>query len=60
MSWKQWLAGDAAPSAAAKALHPRMPRTYEPNFTPKPKTHGKKSHKHKSHKHGSGSTSSTW
>ena len=25
MSWKQWLAGDAAPTKAAKALHPRRP-----------------------------------
>jgi hypothetical protein len=57
MSWQQWLAGDAAPSAAALALHPRMPRGYEPNFTP---THAKKSHHHKSHKHSSGSTSSSW
>jgi len=30
MSWKQWLAGDAAPSAEAEALHPPMPRAVEP------------------------------
>ncbi|HET6816510.1 MAG TPA: Ig-like domain-containing protein [Mycobacteriales bacterium] len=30
MSWKQWLAGDAAPTAAAKALRPPWPRSVEP------------------------------
>jgi lipoprotein-anchoring transpeptidase ErfK/SrfK len=45
MSWKAWLAGDAAPTAAAKALHPRLPRTYEPGFAPPPKQHH---HKHRS------------
>jgi lipoprotein-anchoring transpeptidase ErfK/SrfK len=35
MSWKKWLAGDAAPTAAAKAIHTsRLPRSYEPGFTP--------------------------
>jgi lipoprotein-anchoring transpeptidase ErfK/SrfK len=47
MSWKKWLAGDAAPSAAALALHPRMPRTYEPGFAPV--KHSKKSHHTKKH-----------
>ncbi|MGN6474027.1 MAG: Ig-like domain-containing protein [Mycobacteriales bacterium] len=36
MSWKQWLAGDAAPTHAAKALHPKLPSDYQPAFTPKP------------------------
>ncbi|HET7530823.1 MAG TPA: Ig-like domain-containing protein, partial [Mycobacteriales bacterium] len=30
MSWKDWLAGDAAPTHAAKRLHPGMPRSHEP------------------------------
>ncbi|HWC35350.1 MAG TPA: Ig-like domain-containing protein [Mycobacteriales bacterium] len=34
MSWKQWLAGDAAPTRAAKALHPQLPSSYQPAFTP--------------------------
>ena len=46
MSWKQWLAGDASPTAAAKALHPGMPRLQEPGFGP-PK-HA--THKHATHK----------
>jgi lipoprotein-anchoring transpeptidase ErfK/SrfK len=37
MSWKQWLKGDADPSPAAVALHPRSPRDYEPNFIPESK-----------------------
>ena len=36
MSWKEWLAGDAAPTAAAKALKPPMPRSVEP---PAPTSH---------------------
>jgi lipoprotein-anchoring transpeptidase ErfK/SrfK len=70
MSWKQWLAGDAAPTAAAKALHTRLPRMSEPGFAPKKhvakKTHGhhKAGHaskKHASKKHGSKkSASSNW
>jgi lipoprotein-anchoring transpeptidase ErfK/SrfK len=66
MSWKQWVAGGADPSAAAKALHPRLPRTYEPGFGPKPhkakKAHGsKKSHKHAAKNSStSSSTSSSW
>lgn len=62
MSWKQWLAGGSAPSAAAKALHPRMPRTYEPGFRPVKHTSKKAHHskkKHGSKKHGSKSTSSS-
>jgi lipoprotein-anchoring transpeptidase ErfK/SrfK len=30
MSWANWVAGDAAPSAAAQRLTPKMPRDYEP------------------------------
>src|SRR4051812_32390733 len=30
MSWKQWVAGDAAPTTAAKVQHARMPRDTEP------------------------------
>jgi hypothetical protein len=60
MSWKKWLAGDADPSAAAKALHPRMPRTYEPRFGPvKHKTHKSSKHHHSS-KHHSNSSSSNY
>jgi lipoprotein-anchoring transpeptidase ErfK/SrfK len=33
MSWKQWVAGGAAPSHAAKALHPKLPHEYNPSFT---------------------------
>jgi lipoprotein-anchoring transpeptidase ErfK/SrfK len=32
MSWKQWVAGGAAPSRAAKALHPDLPSDYDPSF----------------------------
>jgi lipoprotein-anchoring transpeptidase ErfK/SrfK len=39
MSWHQWLAGDAAPSHAAKTLHPKLPSEYEPAFAPKPALH---------------------
>jgi lipoprotein-anchoring transpeptidase ErfK/SrfK len=71
MSWKQWLKGDAAPSAAAVALHPRSPREYEPNFTPHAKKaakhaakhhHGAKKHstKHGAKKSSSSSTSPSW
>ncbi|MDQ1704381.1 MAG: hypothetical protein QOF18_747 [Frankiaceae bacterium] len=30
MSWKQWVAGDAAPTATAKFAHPPMPHDAEP------------------------------
>jgi lipoprotein-anchoring transpeptidase ErfK/SrfK len=33
MSWQQWVAGDAAPTPAAKALHPQLPSAYDPAFT---------------------------
>ena len=61
MSWKQWLSGGAAPSAAAFALHPRMPRTYEPGFRPvkASKHHSAHHHTHHSHSSGSSSTSSS-
>ncbi|HVS69102.1 MAG TPA: Ig-like domain-containing protein [Mycobacteriales bacterium] len=36
MSWKQWVAGGAAPSHAAKTLHAKMPSDYQPRFEPKP------------------------
>jgi lipoprotein-anchoring transpeptidase ErfK/SrfK len=62
MPWKQWVAGGADPSAAAKALHPRMPRNYEPGFAPVKHSHksGKHGHgsKKKHHKSSSGSSSS--
>ncbi len=38
MSWKKWVAGDAAPTAAAKALHPLLPHQDEPGFAPVPIT----------------------
>jgi lipoprotein-anchoring transpeptidase ErfK/SrfK len=69
MSWKQWLAGDAAPTKAAKALHPRMPRDGEPGFGPAPKStkhhhkshHSKRSHhSKKSHHSNSSGSSSSW
>jgi hypothetical protein len=46
MSWKAWLAGDAAPTAAAKALHPGMPRSGEPGFASPPKPHHHSAHRH--------------
>jgi hypothetical protein len=30
MSWAQWLAGDAAPTPEAQALHPKLPHDAEP------------------------------
>ena len=43
-SWKQWLKGDAAPTAAAKHLHPKLlPEQHEPGMHPV--VHHKK-HKH--------------
>jgi lipoprotein-anchoring transpeptidase ErfK/SrfK len=50
LTWKQWLAGDAAPSAAAQAVHPLLPHQGEPGFAP-PKHHHKHSshHKHSAH-----------
>jgi hypothetical protein len=39
MPWKQWVAGGAAPSRAAKTLHAKLPHEYQPAFTaPQPKT----------------------
>ncbi|HVW80809.1 MAG TPA: Ig-like domain-containing protein [Mycobacteriales bacterium] len=32
MSWQQWVAGDAAPSKAAKAARSAMPSAYDPAF----------------------------
>jgi lipoprotein-anchoring transpeptidase ErfK/SrfK len=61
MSWKQWVAGDAAPTKAAKQAHARPARTYEPGFTPKAtsKKHSAKhskaaTHQPAKHKHTSG------
>jgi lipoprotein-anchoring transpeptidase ErfK/SrfK len=48
LTWKQWLAGDAAPSPAAKALHPLLPHQGEPGFAP---VHHAKHHKHHHAKH---------
>jgi lipoprotein-anchoring transpeptidase ErfK/SrfK len=48
MSWKKWVAGDAAPTAAALALHPGMPRSYEPGFS-HAKHHAAKHHAAKHH-----------
>src|SRR5437763_15536832 len=56
MSWKQWLAGSASPSAAAIALHPPMPRAVEPaapayhstsSSTPTPSHHASPTPSHK-------------
>jgi lipoprotein-anchoring transpeptidase ErfK/SrfK len=63
MSWKQWLAGDAAPTKAAKKAHPRPAHTYEPGFIPfhhpshHAKHHAAKHHaaKHHAAKHHAGS-----
>jgi lipoprotein-anchoring transpeptidase ErfK/SrfK len=66
MSWKQWLAGDAAPSAAARALHPGLPRSAEPGFGAAAHS-AKKSHGHgaqkkatKKSKKSKKSSSSSW
>jgi lipoprotein-anchoring transpeptidase ErfK/SrfK len=48
LPWKQWLAGDAAPTAAAKALHPLLPHQGEPNFAPVTH-HAKHSSHHTAH-----------
>ncbi|HEX3907037.1 MAG TPA: Ig-like domain-containing protein [Mycobacteriales bacterium] len=47
MSWKKWVAGDAAPTAAAKALRPLLPHQDEPGFAPV--HHAKHSKKHHHH-----------
>lgn len=44
MTWKKWVAGDAAPTAAAEALHPLLPRQREPGFAPV--HHSKHRHHH--------------
>jgi lipoprotein-anchoring transpeptidase ErfK/SrfK len=49
MSWKKWVAGDAAPTKAAKHAHARPAHTYEPGFTPKAKAHAK--HKAQAKRH---------
>jgi lipoprotein-anchoring transpeptidase ErfK/SrfK len=60
MSWKQWVAGDAAPTKAAKQAHARPARTYEPGFKPAKPKHGKHTQhaKHTRHRHHGGSASS--
>jgi hypothetical protein len=57
MSWKQWVAGDAAPTKAALHAHPRPARTYEPGFRPQPKHH--KHAKHSAHHHSHHGATST-
>jgi hypothetical protein len=61
MSWKQWVAGDAAPTRAAKRRQPPLPHDTEPGFAPvkhhshhrhhagahHSATHTSKHHKHK-------------
>jgi lipoprotein-anchoring transpeptidase ErfK/SrfK len=50
MSWKKWVAGDAAATKAARHAHARAARTYEPGFRPvKPKHHHAKHHAHHNH-----------
>jgi lipoprotein-anchoring transpeptidase ErfK/SrfK len=39
MSWKQWVAGDAAPTQAAIALHSPVAHLTEPGFAPASKKH---------------------
>jgi lipoprotein-anchoring transpeptidase ErfK/SrfK len=56
LTWKQWLKGDADPSAAAKALHPLTPRQGEPGFAPHKAKKGHKHHKKHHHKSSAGST----
>jgi hypothetical protein len=41
MTWKQWVAGDAAPTAPAKSFKGPLPRSAEP---PAPGTHSSSSH----------------
>jgi hypothetical protein len=41
MPWKQWVAGDAAPTTAAKVVKARMPRDTEPG---PPAAHGSSTH----------------
>jgi lipoprotein-anchoring transpeptidase ErfK/SrfK len=45
MTWKQWVAGDAAPTAEAKAVHAPLPRSAEP---PAPGAHSSPTPKHSS------------
>jgi hypothetical protein len=59
LTWKQWLAGSADPSAAAKALHPLLPHQGEPGFVPV--THHAKHHAHHAKHHADkGNSSSQW
>jgi len=48
MSWKDWVAGAAAPTQAALNLHPPMAHNTEPGFAPV--HHHAKSHKKSHHK----------
>ena len=41
MTWKQWLAGGAAPSKAARAIHAGLPSAGEPRFQVKKAKDGK-------------------
>jgi lipoprotein-anchoring transpeptidase ErfK/SrfK len=60
MSWKKWVAGDAAPTKAALHAHARAARTYEPGFRPVKKhhKHGKHAHHHSGHHNTSAATTS--
>jgi lipoprotein-anchoring transpeptidase ErfK/SrfK len=59
LTWKQWLAGGADPSAAAKALHPLLPHQGEPGFAPV--THHAKHHAHHAkHDAKKGKSGSQW
>jgi lipoprotein-anchoring transpeptidase ErfK/SrfK len=46
MSWKDWVAGGAAPSIAAQSIHPPMAHDTEPGFAP---IHSSHHHHAKSH-----------
>jgi lipoprotein-anchoring transpeptidase ErfK/SrfK len=62
MTWKQWVAGGAAPTQAALALHAPIAHLTEPGFAPAPTSHStshSKSHstsKAKTHSKTSGKT----
>jgi hypothetical protein len=51
MSWKKWVAGDAAPTKAARHAHARAARTYEPGFKPVKPTHHHGKHSAHAHNH---------
>jgi lipoprotein-anchoring transpeptidase ErfK/SrfK len=51
MSWKDWVAGDAAPTKAALHAHARPAHTYEPGFTPHAKAKAKAKRQAKKARH---------